>query len=91
MADIDRIRFTKNGEAFAFVFVPDDLDVTTIPKPPSASRLEELGAADTGAATTPDSGSSTTIAGSTSSIPAGTETTVTTVAPAAAAPPTTGG
>jgi hypothetical protein len=82
VADIPRIRYTNNGMAFAFAFVPEDQDVSTIPKPPSAARLEELGAADSGAATSPTdtSNASTSVP---ASVPASTA--------AASAPPTTGG
>ena len=34
--------------AFAFAFVPADQDVNTIPRPPTAAQLEELGAIDSG-------------------------------------------
>jgi hypothetical protein len=87
VADIDRIRFTKNGQAFTFAFLPEDQDLSNFPKPPSAARLEELGAVDSGSAVTttvPGStvpGASTTAPGSTSAT-----TTATT-----AAPSTTGG
>jgi hypothetical protein len=100
VADIDRIRFTKDGEAFAFIFVPNDVDPNTIPKPPSAARLQELGAADTGSATPTASSTtvsgestSTTVAGSPS--PAGAVTTTpagavtTTPAGAVTTPPAT--
>ena len=73
VADIDRIRFTNNGMAFAFAFVPADLDVSTIPRPPTAAQLEELGALDSGA--TSDDGTSTTVAGATSTTTAGSATT----------------
>ena len=43
VTDFDRIRFTNNGMAITFAFVPEDLDVNTIPKPPSAANLAELG------------------------------------------------
>ena len=66
MADIGRIRFTNNGMAFAFAFVPEDTDAGTIPKPPTAAQLEELGAVDSGASAQSDSGeTSTTVGGST--------------------------
>jgi hypothetical protein len=71
VADIDRIRFTNNGMAFTFAFVPEDLDVSTIPRPPTAAQLEELGAIDSGAAAESDSGTSTTVAGATSTTVAG--------------------
>lgn len=100
VADIDRIRFTNNDMAITFAFIPEDEDVNTIPKPPSAANLAELGAADSG---TPTTGSSTSVpAGSTETTVPGAATTVagaaattapgaaaTTVAPAAV--PTTGG
>ena len=77
VADIDRIRFTNNAMAFAFAFIPEDLDVDTIPRPPTAAQLEELGALDSGAAaesdastTTVPDGSSTTVAGATTTAPA---------------------
>jgi hypothetical protein len=75
IADIDRVRFTNNGMAFAFAFVPADLDVSTIPRPPTAAQLEELGAVDSGAASTSDDGTSTTVVGATSTT-AATATTV---------------
>ena len=56
IADIDRVRFTNNAMAFAFAFVPADQDVNTIPRPPTAAQLEELGAIDSGAAATSDDG-----------------------------------
>ena len=66
VADIDRIRFTNNGMAFTFAFVPEDTDVSTIPMPPTAAQLEELGAVDSGAPAQSDSGeTSTTVGGST--------------------------
>jgi hypothetical protein len=98
VADIDRIRFTKDGEAFAFIFVPDNVDPNTIPRPPSAARLQELGAADTGSSapaassTTVSGASSTTVpgsaapAGAVATTPAGAATTT----PAAAPPPSGG-
>jgi hypothetical protein len=83
VADIDRIRFTNNAMAFAFAFVPEDLDVNTIPRPPTAAQLEELGAVDAGAAAESDA-TSTTIAGATSTTTAGSATTAaTTTLPAA--------
>ena len=74
IADIDRVRFTNNGMAFAFAFVPADLDVSTIPRPPTAAQLEELGALDSGAAAESDA-STTTVAGATSTTTAGSATT----------------
>ena len=66
VADIGRIRFTNNGMAFTFAFMPEDTDVGTIPKPPTAEQLEELGAVDSGASAQSDSGeTSTTVGGST--------------------------
>ena len=66
VADIGRIRFTNNGMAFTFAFVPEDTDVSTIPKPPTAEQLEELGAVDSGAPAQSDSGeTSTSVVGST--------------------------
>jgi hypothetical protein len=77
VADIDRIRFTNNAMAFAFAFVPADLDISTIPRPPTAAQLQELGAVDSGAAadsdastTTIPGGSATTVAGATTTAPA---------------------
>jgi hypothetical protein len=63
VADIDRVRFTNDGMAFTFAFVPEDLDVSSIPRPPTAAQLQELGAVDSGAAAQSDA-STTTIAGS---------------------------
>lgn len=89
VADIPRIRYTNNGMAFAFAFVPEDQDVSTIPKPPSAARLEELGAADAGgAATSPNDSSNAS-----TSVPAagGSATTVPASTTPPSAAPTTGG
>ena len=83
VADIPRIRYTNNGMAFAFAFVPEDMDVSTIPKPPTSARLEELGAADSGGAATSPDGSSVSTSVPETSVPASTT-------PASAAP-TTGG
>ncbi len=102
VADIDRIHFTNDGEAFAFVFAPADVDPASFAKPPSAARLAELGAADSGsAAPTSTVPGATTVPGaataSSSTAPAAagasTAPTTATTAPAAAAsaPPTTGG
>jgi len=93
IADIDRIRFTNNGMAITFAFVPEDQDVNTIPKPPTAARLAELGGLDAGTASTSGNGasSSTVPTGSAeTTVPGATATTVpaTTVAPA---PSTSGG
>lgn len=57
--DLEGVRFRKDGEAYTVAFVPEGEDV---PRPESASQLEELGAIDTGAApsTTLPAGSSTT-------------------------------
>ena len=94
IADIDRIRFTNNAMAFAFAFVPADQDVSTIPRPPTAAQLEELGALDSGSAATSDSGSSTTVDPTATTL-AGTATTTaataTTTAPAATATTLAGG
>ena len=85
IADIDRVRFTNNAMAFAFAFVPADQDVNTIPRPPTAAQLEELGAIDSGAAATSDDGTSTTV-DPTATTTAGTATTTaTSTAPAATA------
>ena len=73
VADIDRIRFTNNAMAFAFAFIPEDLDVGTISRPPTAAQLEELGAADAGAAADSDA-STTTVAGGSSTTVAGSAT-----------------
>jgi hypothetical protein len=78
VADIDRVRFTNDGMAFTFAFVPEDLDVSSIPRPPTAAQLQELGAVDSGAAAQSDA-STTTIAGSattaaTTTVPAATTT-----------------
>jgi hypothetical protein len=99
VADIGDIRFLNNGEAFAFVFTDEDVDPNTIPKPPSAARLEELGAVDSGgttpgATTTTVTGSSTTVAGSTTTVAAAATAIPTTSTPttsASTAPPATGG
>jgi hypothetical protein len=83
VADIDRIRFTNNAMAFAFAFVPEDLDISTIPRPPTAAQLEELGALDSGTGAESDA-STTTVAGATSTTTAGSATTAaTTTVPAA--------
>ena len=96
VADIDRIRFANNGMAITFAFVPENQDVNTIPKPPSAANLAELGGLDsgnptTGSTTVPTGSAETTVPGATATTVPGAATTVpaTTVAPAAA--PTTGG
>ena len=89
VADIDRIRFANNGMAISFAFVPEDQDVNTIPKPPSAANLAELGGIDSGAPPTGSTASSTVPAGSTeTTVPGAAATTLpgaaaTTVAPAA--------
>jgi hypothetical protein len=83
VADIGDIRFLNNGQAFAFVFTDENVDPNTIEKPPSAARLEELGAVDSGGTTpgatdTTISGSSTTVAGTTTTIGGATTTTAAT-------------
>jgi hypothetical protein len=96
VADIDRIHFTNNGEAFAFVFAPADVNPSSFPKPPSAANLAALGAVDSGSAAP-----TSTVPGQTAGTgPVGTTApgaSTTSVAPAAsttapsAAPPTTAG
>jgi hypothetical protein len=90
VADIDRIRFTNNGMAFAFVFGPDDMDVNTIPKPPTSSRLAELGGLDSGSPGGTGSSSSVPTGSAETTVP-GTETTVPATTVPAAAPSTSGG
>jgi len=51
--DFGDLRFRDDGEGYVVAFVPEDTDV---PKPESASNLEELGAVDTGAAATSTTG-----------------------------------
>jgi len=51
--DFGDLRFREDGEGYVIGFVPEDTDV---PKPESASNLEELGAVDTGAAATSTTG-----------------------------------
>jgi hypothetical protein len=82
IADIDRIRFTNNGMAMTFAFIPENEDVNTIPKPPSAANLAELGGLDAG---TPSTGST----GSSSSVPTGSAVTTVPGATASTAPATT--
>jgi hypothetical protein len=82
VADIDRIRFTNNAMAFAFAFVPADLDISTIPRPPTAAQLQELGAVDSGAAADSDA-STTTIPGGSTTTVAGATTAPATTVPAA--------
>ena len=65
VADFDQIRFTNNGMAITFAFVPEDQDVNTIPKPPSAANLAELGGVDSGTPATGSTASSTVPTGST--------------------------
>ena len=72
VADFGNIRFTNDGQAFTFVFPDKNVDPNTIPKPPSAARLAELGAIDSGG-TTP-AATDTTVAGATTTV-AGTTTT----------------
>jgi hypothetical protein len=89
VADIDRIRFTGNGQAFTFAFIPEDEDVSNFPKPPTAARLEELGAADSGSAVTTTVPGSTVPGASTTSVAPGSTSATTTAT--TAAPSTTGG
>jgi hypothetical protein len=83
VADIDRIRFTNNAMAFAFAFIPEDLDVDTITRPPTAAQLEELGAVDAGAAAESDASTTTVPGGSSTTVAGATTTAATTSAPAA--------
>jgi hypothetical protein len=66
ITDFDNIRIDKDGMAVMFVFAAPGID---IPMPASASNLPELGAADTGGATT------TTVAGATTTTVEGATTT----------------
>ena len=83
VADIDRIRFTNNAMAFAFAFIPEDLDVDTITRPPTAAQLEELGAVDAGAAAESDASTTTVPGGSSTTVAGATTTAATTSVPAA--------
>jgi len=83
VADIDRIRFTNNAMAFAFAFIPEDLDVDTIPRPPTAAQLEELGALDSGAAAESDASTTTVPGGSSTTVAGATTTATATTLPAA--------
>jgi hypothetical protein len=83
VADIDRIRFTNNAMAFAFAFIPEDLDVDTIPRPPTAAQLEELGALDAGAAAESDASTTTVPGGSSTTVAGATTTAAATTVPAA--------
>ena len=83
VADIDRIRFTNNAMAFAFAFIPEDLDVDTIPRPPTAAQLEELGALDSGAAAESDASTTTVAGGSSTTVAGATTTAAATTVPAA--------
>jgi hypothetical protein len=71
-----KTRFKQDGMAMALVFVPEDLDVTTL-KPPTAANLAELGAKDGGTKppTTVAVDTATTLAGATTTV-AGATTTV---------------
>lgn len=65
-ANLNQIRITENGMAITIAFVPED--VTSIDAPPSAAKLPELGAADSGGATSTTvatDGSATTVTGDT--------------------------
>lgn len=88
VADIDRIRFTQNGEAFAFVFAPSDVKTATFPKPPSASQLAELGAVDSGSSTPASTTTTPAAAGATTTAVGGAAASTTV---AAAVTTTTGG
>lgn len=68
-AGLDDVRITENGMGIVVAFVPGD--VQSVPQPPSAPQLPELGAADGGDVLPSDS----TVAGSETSVP-GSETTV---------------
>jgi len=83
VADIDRVRFTNNAMAFAFAFIPEDLDVDTIPRPPTAAQLEELGALDSGAAAESDASTTTVAGGSSTTVAGATTTAAATTVPAA--------
>jgi hypothetical protein len=68
VTDFNNVRFKKDGMAFAIAFVNEDTDVKGL-KPPSATNLAELGAADGGArppTTEVVDPSATTVAGSAS-------------------------
>jgi hypothetical protein len=79
VADIGGIRFTNDHMAISLAFVPEDLDVSELPKPPTATDLAELGAADGGDftpavdSTVPDTlpadATATTVAAPTTSAP----------------------
>ncbi len=62
-SNMDDLHITDNGMAVALAFVP--ADVESVPEPPTAAQLPELGAVDSGqvATTVPADGSDTTVAG----------------------------
>ncbi len=51
VTDFDNIHFDADGMGITIAFIPDDVDIATL-KPPTASKLAELGGVDSGAATT---------------------------------------
>jgi hypothetical protein len=85
--DFNDIRFRDDGEGYTIAFVPEG--TTDIPKPESAARLAELGAADAATATSVPGGETTTTTpgGTTTTAPGDTSTTApaetTTTAPPA--------
>jgi hypothetical protein len=85
--DLTGVRFRKDGEAYTIAFVPEGAE---IPKPDTATNLEQLGAVDTGA--TPQDATTTTAGASTSSTEAqGGSTTSVAPATTTTGPPSTGG
>ena len=87
VTDFKNIRLDGNGRGYTIAFVPSDFDPKKLPKPPSAAKLAELGAVDTGTAT------STTVPAGTSTTAKGATTTVAkpaTTKPATTAPPSSG-
>jgi hypothetical protein len=83
LRDFDSVRFREDGEGFTVAFVPED--TTDIPKPPSASNLAQLGAADSAtgeSTTTAPASTDTTAPGSSDTTAPGDPAATTTTAPA---------
>ncbi len=90
-ANLGDVRITDNGMAIAIAFVP--ADVATIPEPPTAAQLPELGAVDTAPteSTVATGDSPTTIAGTGDSEAVVSSTTTVGPTTTAGATTTTGG
>jgi hypothetical protein len=84
--DFGTVRFTEDGEIFAFVMVPEGTDLNEIPLPPSVEQLANPLEAEGGGTQTPQTLTPATPGSETppSDAPAST-------APASTAPPTTAG